>query len=68
MSGKWLFSALVRWHMAWRSRFFVPACNAIEELEDMTRLALLTRGMNPRMLTDAQMRNVVTGFDIEWDE
>jgi|GEM_PF-1679469 len=34
----------------------------------MTRLALLTRGMNPRMLTDAQMRNVVTGFDIEWDE
>jgi len=54
--------------MAWRSRFFVPACNAIEELEDMARLALLTRGMNPRMLTDAQMRNVVTGFDIEWDE
>ena len=42
--------------------------HAIEELEDMTRLALLTRGMNPRMLTDAQMRNVVTGFDIEWDE
>ena len=44
------------------------ACNAIEELEDTARLALLTRGMNPRLLTDAQVRNVVTGFDIEWDE
>ncbi|RZO29956.1 MAG: aldolase [SAR116 cluster bacterium] len=44
------------------------ACNAIEELEDTARLALLTRGMNPRLLTDAQVRDVVTGFDIEWDE
>ena len=44
------------------------ACNAIEELEDTARLALLTCGMNPRLLTDAQVRDVVTGFDIEWDE
>ena len=44
------------------------ACNAIEELEDTARLALLTRGMNPRLLTDTQVRDVVTGFDIEWDE
>ncbi|MGB1175975.1 MAG: aldolase, partial [Candidatus Puniceispirillaceae bacterium] len=44
------------------------ACNAIEELEDTARLALLTRGMNPRLLTEAQVRDVVTGFDIEWDE
>ena len=44
------------------------ACNAIEELEDTARLALLTRGMTPRMLTAAQVRDLVTGFDIEWDE
>ena len=44
------------------------ACNAIEELEDTARLALLTRGMNPRLLTDTRVRDVVTGFDIEWDE
>ncbi|MEK9935155.1 MAG: aldolase [Rhodobiaceae bacterium] len=44
------------------------ACNAIEELEDTARLALLTRGMAPRLLTAAQVRDLVTGFDIEWDE
>lgn len=43
------------------------ACNAIEELEDTARLALLTRGTNVRMLTDAQVRDVVSGFDVEWD-
>jgi len=44
------------------------ACNAIEELEDTARLALMTRGMSPRLLSDEQIRDVVTGFDIEWDE
>ena len=44
------------------------ACNAIEELEDTARLALLTRGMNPRILNHEQVRQVVTRFDIEWDE
>jgi 3-dehydro-4-phosphotetronate decarboxylase len=43
------------------------ACNAIEELEDTARLALLTRGMNPRMLSEAQIRDLVTTFDVEWD-
>jgi len=43
------------------------ACNAIEELEDTARLALLTRGLAPRMLTDEQIQAVVTKFDIEWD-
>ncbi len=43
------------------------ACNAIEELEDTARLAMLTRGLNPRMLTEAQVRAVVTKFDVEWD-
>lgn len=44
------------------------ACNAIEELEDTARLALLTRGLNPRMLNEAQIRDLVTEFDLEWDE
>ncbi|MEK9553964.1 MAG: aldolase [Alphaproteobacteria bacterium] len=44
------------------------ACNAVEELEDTARLALMTRGMSPRLLSEAQVRDVVTGFDIEWDE
>lgn len=43
------------------------ACNAIEELEATAKLALLTRGMGPRGLTDAQLRDVVTKFDVEWD-
>jgi ribulose-5-phosphate 4-epimerase/fuculose-1-phosphate aldolase len=44
------------------------ACNAVEELEDTARLALLTRGMNPRLLTSAQIRDVVSKFDVVWDE
>jgi ribulose-5-phosphate 4-epimerase/fuculose-1-phosphate aldolase len=44
------------------------ACNAIEELEDTARLALLTRGMGARGLTEAQVRDVVTAFDVEWDD
>lgn len=43
------------------------ACNAIEELEDTARLALLTRGLTPRMLTPGQIQDVVTKFDISWD-
>ena len=44
------------------------ACNAIEELEDTARLALLTRGMNPRMLSFDQVRQLVSKFDVEWDD
>jgi 3-dehydro-4-phosphotetronate decarboxylase len=43
------------------------ACNAIEELEATARLALLTRGQNPRLLTTAQISDLVTTFDVEWD-
>ena len=43
------------------------ACNAIEELEDTARLAMLTRGMNPRMLTQAQQQALITKFDVEWE-
>ncbi|RWM47233.1 aldolase [Mesorhizobium sp.] len=44
------------------------ACNAIEELEATARLALLTRGLGARMLTEAQVRDVVTTFNVEWDQ
>jgi len=43
------------------------ACNAIEELEDTARLALMTRGMSPRVLTPDQVQAVVTKFEISWD-
>lgn len=43
------------------------ACNAIEELEATAKLALLTRGLNPRALTETQITQVVTKFDVEWD-
>lgn len=43
------------------------ACSAIEELEDTARLALLTRGLSPRMLTEAQVQALVTKFQPDWD-
>ena len=44
------------------------ACNAIEELEDGARLAMMTRGMPPNGLTTDQIAQVVTKFDISWDD
>ncbi|WP_420011888.1 aldolase [Tateyamaria sp.] len=44
------------------------ACNAIEELEDTARLALMTRGMSPRALSEEQVQTVVTEFDIPWGD
>ncbi|KFB08568.1 aldolase [Nitratireductor basaltis] len=43
------------------------ACNAIEELEDTARLAMMTRGLNPRVLSNAQVQQLVTKFDVEWE-
>jgi ribulose-5-phosphate 4-epimerase/fuculose-1-phosphate aldolase len=43
------------------------AVNAVEELEATARLSLLTRGLNPRLLTDNQTMAVVRAFDVEWD-
>lgn len=43
------------------------ACNAIEELEDGARLAMMTRGLSPRGLTGDQIEELVTKFDVEWD-
>lgn len=44
------------------------ACNAIEELEETARLAILLRGVDATALSDEQVRAVVTKFDVEWDE
>ncbi|KAA5606180.1 aldolase [Roseospira marina] len=43
------------------------ACNAMEELEDTARLAMLMHGRAPRQLTPEQVRALVTKFDVEWD-
>ena len=43
------------------------ACNAIEELEDTARLAMMTRGMGARALSDEQVAAVVRAFDVEWE-
>ena len=43
------------------------AVNAVEELEETAKLALLTRGMSPRMLTPDQIARVVTEFKVEWE-
>jgi ribulose-5-phosphate 4-epimerase/fuculose-1-phosphate aldolase len=48
-------------------RDVAAACAAMEELEATARLALLLRGMSPRMLTGAQINAVVTRFDVDWD-
>jgi ribulose-5-phosphate 4-epimerase/fuculose-1-phosphate aldolase len=44
------------------------ACNAIEEMEDTARLAMMTRHMNVRALNDEQVKALVTKFDVEWDD
>jgi hypothetical protein len=36
-------------------------------LEETARLALLLRGLPARRLDDAQIREVVNHFDVEWD-
>ena len=44
------------------------ACNAIEELEDTARLALMMRGFDAQSLSQEQVAQIVTKFDVEWDE
>ena len=43
------------------------ACNAIEELEDTARLAMMTRGLSPRALSQIQVQAIVSKFGVEWD-
>jgi ribulose-5-phosphate 4-epimerase/fuculose-1-phosphate aldolase len=44
------------------------ACYAIEELEETARLAILMRGFDARTLSPDQVSDLVTHFDVEWDE
>jgi ribulose-5-phosphate 4-epimerase/fuculose-1-phosphate aldolase len=44
------------------------ACYAMEELEETAKLALMTRGMGPTLLNDAQIQGLVTKFGVEWDD
>lgn len=43
------------------------ACNAVEELEDTARLAMILRGLPARGLSEDQVQAVVTKFDVEWE-
>ncbi len=43
------------------------AVNAIEELEASAQLAMMTRGLNPRGLSDDQVTTLVKTFNVEWD-
>ncbi|MCO4849260.1 MAG: aldolase [Yoonia sp.] len=43
------------------------ACNAIEELEDTAKLAMMTRGMSPRALSPDDVQALITKFEVEWD-
>ena len=44
------------------------ACNAVEELEETAKLALLTRGLSPVPLSAAQIESVVTTFNVQWED
>lgn len=48
-------------------RHLEAAVYATEELEETAKLAILLRGASPRMLTEAQQRDVIETFDVEWD-
>lgn len=43
------------------------AVYAIEELEETAKLAILTRGANPSLLSPAQIADLVRTYDVEWD-
>lgn len=44
------------------------ACYAIEELEETAKLAVMTRGLPRRGLSEDQVRAVVERFDIAWED
>jgi ribulose-5-phosphate 4-epimerase/fuculose-1-phosphate aldolase len=44
------------------------AVDAIEELEETAKLALLTRGLAPRMLSRARVAEVVARFNVPWED
>lgn len=49
------------------SKDLEAAVYAIEELEETAKLALLTHGLKPKLLTDEQISQIVEKFDVEWE-
>ncbi|WP_380057769.1 aldolase [Falsihalocynthiibacter sp. SS001] len=43
------------------------AANAMEELEETAKLTLMTRGMGPNLLSEAQIQGIVREYGVEWD-
>ncbi|KKX32980.1 3-oxo-tetronate 4-phosphate decarboxylase [Rhizobium sp. LC145] len=43
------------------------AVYAIEELEETAKLAMLTRGASPSLLSATQIADIVRTYDVEWD-
>lgn len=43
------------------------AAHALEELEEAAKLTLLTAGRSPRMLTPAQVADIVAHYHVDWD-
>ncbi|MGB7335165.1 MAG: aldolase [Salaquimonas sp.] len=43
------------------------AAYAMEELEETAKLTLMTRGMSPKLLDKAQIKGLVTQFNVDWD-
>ncbi|PRY74336.1 ribulose-5-phosphate 4-epimerase/fuculose-1-phosphate aldolase [Yoonia maritima] len=43
------------------------ACNAIEELEDTAKLAMMTWDMSPRGLSPDDVQGLITKFNVEWE-
>ena len=43
------------------------ACYAMEELEEASKLAILTRGLSPKVLNAAEINGLVTKFNVDWD-
>lgn len=44
------------------------AAYAMEELEETAKLTLLTLGLRPKILAEAEIRDLVDHFNIEWDD
>lgn len=44
------------------------AVYAMEEMEETSKLALLTRGLAPKMLSGDQVQALVRTFNVEWDD
>ena len=43
------------------------AANAIEELENTAKLALILTGQNPKLLNNKNIKDVINKFKIKWD-